>query len=366
MRMSLLYTHFALRGITNTQPLKKVQFVTALGIISSMITTLTTVPTSTPGRIRPLNILRDLPSVADLVELCFSSTLDPEGRSYIDQMRRNGRDSSFLNWAPRVIETVSLPLSGFVWEDNGRVVGNVSLIPFFKRGQKIYLVANVATHPEYRRQGIARELTTAAMQRAREKYAQSIWLHVRADNPGAIQLYRELGFVERSRRTSWQAISGTTPPGNEQANIRIVPRPARDWAVQRGWLARAYPETLDWYQPQGWGILKPGIVNGIYRLIADINTIQWSAYRSGTLRGVLACQRTGSRIDRLWAALPEKPEPDAVTMLLLYARRLLAQSYSLAMDYPAGPMDEAIRAAGFSSQRTLVWMEAPGIQPLSA
>jgi GNAT superfamily N-acetyltransferase len=328
-----------------------------------MISTLTSAPLATPGRLRPLNVLRDLPSVADLIELCFSSTLDPEGRSYIDQMRRNGRDSSFLNWAPRVIETVSLPLSGFVWEDSGRVVGNVSLIPFIKHGQKIYLIANVATHPEYRRRGIARELTLAAVQRAREKHAQTIWLHVRDDNPGAIQLYRELGFVERTRRTSWQASSGTTPLGNVHAQLRIIPRPNRDWAAQREWLARAYPETLDWYQPQRWGMFQPGIFNGIYRFMADINTVQWSAYRNGTLQAVLACQRTGNHTDRLWAAMPAKSDLDAVTALLLHGRRLLSQAHSLAIEYPAGPMDEAIRAAGFVAQRTLAWMEAPGIQP---
>jgi ribosomal protein S18 acetylase RimI-like enzyme len=331
-----------------------------------MISTLTSAPIATPGRLRPLNVLRDLPSVADLIELCFSSTLDPEGRSYIDQMRRNGRDSSFLDWAPRVIETVSLPLSGFVWEDNGRVVGNVSLIPFFKRGQKIFLVANVATHPEYRRRGIARELTLAAMQRAREKHAQTIWLHVRDDNPGAIQLYRELGFVERSRRTSWQASSGTTPPAGMQTNLRVAPRPNRDWPVQREWLTRAYPEMLDWYQPQGWGIFQPGLINDLYRFITDTNTAQWSAYRNGRLQGVLACQRTGSRLDRLWAALPAEADPEPVTALLLHGRRVLAQANSLALEYPAGPMDEAIRAAGFTAQRTLAWMEAPGMQPRAA
>jgi GNAT superfamily N-acetyltransferase len=278
-------------------------------------------------------------------------------------MRRNGRDASFLSWAPRAIESVSLPLSGFVWEDNGRVVGNVSLIPFFKRSQKIYLIANVATHPDYRRRGIARELTMAAMQRAREKRAQAIWLHVRDDNPGAIELYRELGFVERTRRTSWQALSGTTPLGNMHANIRIMSRPSRDWDIQRQWLERAYPSSLDWYQPQGWSMFQPGIVHGIYRVIADINTVQWSAYRDGILQGVLACQRTGSYAERLWLAVPAKVDPDSVTTLLLHARRLLAQSRSLAMEYPAGPAAEAIRAAGFMIQRTLCWMEAPGIQP---
>ena len=78
--------------------------------------------------------------------------------------------------------------------------------------------------PAVDRRGIARELTMAAMQRAREKHAQAIWLHVRDDNPGAIELYRELGFVERTRRTNWQALSGTTPIGNIRANIRITPQ----------------------------------------------------------------------------------------------------------------------------------------------
>ena len=327
-----------------------------------MTATLFATGISTPGRLRPLNLLRDLPSVADLIELCFSSTLDPEGRSYIDQMRRNGRDSNFLDWAPRVIETVSLPLSGFVWEYAGRVIGNVSLIPFFKRGKKIYLIANVATHPEYRRQGIARQLTVAAMQRAREKHAQAIWLHVRDDNLGAIRLYRELGFVERARRTNWNAASGLTPMDNIRTTVRITPRPARDWTSQREWLAQAYPFELDWYQSQNWGIFQPGIINGIYRMITDTYTLQWSAYRRGTLQGVLAVQRNSSRSEHLWAALPPKPDADTITTLLLHCRRLLSQSRSLALEYPAGLADEAIRVAGFVSQRTLTWMEAPGVQ----
>jgi ribosomal protein S18 acetylase RimI-like enzyme len=331
-----------------------------------MITTLPAATTVRSGQLRPLNILRDLPSVADLIELCFASTLDPDGRSYIDQMRRNGRDAGFLNWAPRVIETVSLPLSGFVWEDHGRIVGNVSLIPFSKFGQKIYLVANVATHPEYRRSGIARQLTEAAMQRAREKRAQAIWLHVRDDNPGAIQLYKSLGFVERSRRTNWQAASGTTPLGNIRADFQVTPRPARDWPLQREWLARAYPADLDWYHPQSWGSFQPGLFHAFYRLLADINLIQWSVSRHGLPLGMLTCQRTNGYTDRLWAALPPQPDPEAVTMLLLHGRRLLSQSRNLALEYPTGSTDAAIRAAGFVAQRTLAWMEAPGMQPRAA
>ncbi|RPH56027.1 MAG: hypothetical protein EHM81_13755, partial [Chloroflexi bacterium] len=114
-------------------------------IIDSMTATTFAVHTATPGHMRPLSVFRDLPAVADLIELCFASTMDPDGRSYVDQMRRSGRDSHFLNWASRMIDSTSLPLSGYIWEDGGKVVGNVSLIPFPRQGRKIYLIANVAT-----------------------------------------------------------------------------------------------------------------------------------------------------------------------------------------------------------------------------
>ena len=50
-------------------------------------------------QLRPLNIVRDLPGVADLVEKCFADTMDAEGRNYIQQMRRAGQDNAFLRWA---------------------------------------------------------------------------------------------------------------------------------------------------------------------------------------------------------------------------------------------------------------------------
>ena len=160
---------------------------------------------SASSYVRPLNILRDLPRVADLIEVCFASSMDSEGQSYVRQMRRASRDTSFMRWASNAIESASLPLSGFVWEQDGRIIGNASLVPFRHKGKRIYLIANVATHPEHRRKGIARALTEHAMQHARQRGADEMWLHVRADNPGAVQMYSDLGFVERAQRTTWRA-----------------------------------------------------------------------------------------------------------------------------------------------------------------
>ncbi len=133
-----------------------------------------TVQANTPknGPIRPLNILRDLPQVADLIELCFALSMDDEGQSYLQQMRRASHNNDFLRWAENVADSTSLPLSGFVWEENGKIVGNASLVYQTFKGRKIAMIANVATHPDFRRRGIGRAVTEQAMMHARQKGAQ--------------------------------------------------------------------------------------------------------------------------------------------------------------------------------------------------
>src|SRR5512145_2324422 len=206
---------------------------------------------------RPLNVLRDLSAVADLIEVCFSPTMDNDGQRYLSDMRRASRDDGFLRWASRMTETASLPLMGYVWEEDGRIIGNASLIPFRGRGKRVFLIANVATHPNYRRHGIGRALTQRVMKQARDKNASEIWLHVRDDNPGAIQLYRDLGFQELARRTTWQA--GPDPRLLQpETGIEIVPRQSRFWPQQQEWLRRLYPEALAWYHQWNINALRPG------------------------------------------------------------------------------------------------------------
>jgi ribosomal protein S18 acetylase RimI-like enzyme len=307
--------------------------------------------------LRPLNVLRDLPAVADLIETCFSSTMDNDGRRYVQDMRRAGTDNSFIQWANRAAETTSLPLSGYIWEENGKVVGNASLIPFRYKKQRIYLIANIATHPDHRRKGIARALTERAMQHAREKKVNDIWLHVREDNPGAIDLYTKLGFVERARRTSWQASTDLYVP-TLQSDIAITSRDPSNWQTQLEWLSRLYPDPLAWHRNWTFSALRPGLWNWLYLLFLDMNIRQWVAVKKGQMEAALAWIPYG-RGESLFAATGERSDPDALTVLLLKARRELSQSHSqIALEFPAGEFDNAIQAAGFKSLRTLIWMQA--------
>ncbi len=317
--------------------------------------------TSTNNKARPLNILRDLPAVADLIELCFSQTIDHDGRNYLDEMRRSAQDSNFLRWAPRVVDTISLPLSGFVWEEDGRIVGNVSLIPYPNKGKKVFLIANIATHPDYRRRGIAQTLTQMAMERARSRNADALWLHVRNDNEGAIHLYKSLGFCARITRNTWYCPPFQANPSLRFDHPNIYQPRSSDWEQQKKWLLSAYPNQTNWFHPIELINFQPGFWGWLKRLLADIELVQWSIRKRGKLAGVISFQRMVGRTDRLWAAFPEKPNLELVTELLLYVRRKLTNTRGFVLDYPACEvLDEALLKAGFVIQHSLIWMEAPG------
>lgn len=326
------------------------------------------VATSHPSPLRPLNILHDLPQVADLIELCFEQTMDDEGQSYVQQMRNASKDRDFLRWAGRVMESTSMPLAGYVWEEDGKIIGNTSLVFQAYRGRKMAMIANVATHPNYRRRGIGRALTERAMLGAWQKGTQDIWLQVRDDNPTAIRIYADLGFEERARRTTYQskssliaasaASSGPADKTQAEAPRITITRPSpRQWRQQREWLQRAHPDEIGWYARWDWDKMGPGLRNALYRLVVQYDIRQWAAVMEHELLATLTWA-PGYRVSNaLWLAAGAQNGP-AVTRILEAARRELAHLRRLTVEYPAGQFAAEIRSAGFEVFRTLLWMRA--------
>jgi GNAT superfamily N-acetyltransferase len=312
---------------------------------------------STPGRIRSLNPVRDLPAVADLVELCFKSTMDRDGKRYLQDMRRSAENSSFMKWASRTADSMSLPLTGFVWEDGGRIIGNVSMIPYNRRDKRVILIANVATHPDYRRRGIGRQLTDAAMKHARERHVDEIWLHVREDNPGAITLYEDLGFKERFRRTTYHS-SSSAPVMQAVQGTQIRSRYASDWPRQRDWLERHHPQGINWYYSTFWNVLQPGLMNALGNILGDITVDHWTAWRGSVIQAAASVIYGRDRADTLWAAASPDDSEESFHALLARIRSSMDPRRGLLLEYPAHQSEDSIRAAGFVLHRTLLWMKA--------
>lgn len=72
-------------------------------------------------------------------------------------------------------------------------------------------VLSIATRPQARRRGVARQLMHAALERARTWRVERVFLEVAEDNSGARGLYQSLGFVQVGRRKAYYARAGALP-----------------------------------------------------------------------------------------------------------------------------------------------------------
>lgn len=301
------------------------------------------------GKLRPLNIIRDLPKIADLVELCFQKNMDKEGKRYVQKMRASTKSKFWFT-------STSLPLKGFVWEEDKQIVGNISIVPFHHKKEKVILFANVAVHPNYRRRGIARMLTQKAFAHITKLKPTSVWVHVDEKNQGAIQLYRSLGFQSRIRRTTWQA-STQGSPRQAQNRVVLAKSPKRYWQAEEQSLAASYPPEMRWYRMPKIKVFAPGFSQWLERIFLEADLNHWVlADRDRFAASLFWLAQRRSRAP-LWLAAAPQTDDSALSAFLLHARAYFApQNRVLSIDYPAGEREDAFRAAGFTPLRTLLWM----------
>lgn len=334
-----------------------------------------------PPQLRPLEIYRDLGQVADLIELCFAATMDTDGREYLRQMRTAAADPFFPRWVLNNSSSNINAYYGYIWEEDGQVVGNLSMIPVNRYGTRIFMLANIAVHPNYRNRGIARALTSRALDFVLRERKVSAWLQVRQDNPIAHNLYLSLGFEERARRTTWEvhpapecSQSGLffSPPFyrgstavSDTPGIVVTRRQAPDWPLQHTWLSTNYPSSVAWGLPMRIEYLAAGFWKELKRFTAGVRTFHWAArpvtqLADGivpSLAGVLSWLPSHGSMDNLWLATPDyEAEGLAIRALLGQARQAFPHRV-LSLNFEAGRAGEAFVDSGFSDHQTLIWME---------
>ena len=153
--------------------------------------------------IRPLNPARDLGQLADLIENAFGHELSEDGMRVLREIR-------LLSWLGPLnylldgsSSDIDRMFSGFVWEQNGRVVGNVTVNRPTGHASR-WQISNVAVLDRFRRRGIGQKLVAAAIDLVLKRGGQTVYLFVRDDNPAALRLYRAFGFTEVDRTTDLQ------------------------------------------------------------------------------------------------------------------------------------------------------------------
>lgn len=140
--------------------------------------------------VRALNPARDLRRVALLLEETFRDDLGVlHAWSRVPLLR----DVGALLLSTAFMPVPADSLRGYVYEEDGHILGNVTLTPDDARGGR-WLISNVAVAENMRRRGIARQLMQAAIDEARVRRARWLILNVRPWNTAARQLYEGLGF----------------------------------------------------------------------------------------------------------------------------------------------------------------------------
>ena len=144
--------------------------------------------------IRPFNLRRDLEAMVDLIEIAFADDEARLGQSFRMELHSARKVLPLMLLLERISDTFQHGMDGFVCEEQGRIIAlvNVSRAGLNK---KRWEVGNVATHPDYRGQGLARQLVKRAIEHARKYGAEICVLDVRDDNQLAYKLYKSLGFL---------------------------------------------------------------------------------------------------------------------------------------------------------------------------
>lgn len=164
--------------------------------------------------VRLFNPFRDLPAVASLLVRVFG-----------DEMRLESvADARMIDLAMRIPSLAWVwmgfdawfdgSLTGFVWHDGGRIVGNATVAPVADSAQR-WVLSNVAVEPAYRRRGAGAALVAAAVEYATLNGATSVLLQVWASNGGAVRLYERQGFrvLAETRRLRWRPDAAATGAG---------------------------------------------------------------------------------------------------------------------------------------------------------
>lgn len=243
--------------------------------------------------LRPIDIRDDLPQLADLIEIVFRDTMDESGRAAVREMRyisQMGLGWRLLSGLPDAALGMG---QGHVWIEDGKLVGNSSIYPAHwpRELGEAWLIANVGTHPNYRRRGIARQLVLASMELIQRKGGKHAILQVDYDNHNAIELYEDLGFVRERAFNLWSrsALISTVPLSD--TDILVNQPHATDWQIlyrlaqaerpnDRGGLAWLKPLHKDEFRSSVWkSLVSLFSFSNIERLVVrDLTTQEITAY----------------------------------------------------------------------------------------
>lgn len=313
--------------------------------------------------LRPVNLSTDLAPLADLIELSFRNTMDENGRAAIREMRYMSKMGAGLSVLGRLNELAVGISLGFVWIEDERLVGNVSIYPANWQADlgQAWIIANVAVHPDYQRRGIAKRLMDAGLDAIHKKGGKHAILQVDYDNRGAIKLYEGLGFVRERAFTTWWRTSMTARPPQFDSNIHIT-RPRRsdyDSEYQLALQQRPnYRGGMGWLKPTHKRLFRPTLwqqFTNMFSMNSAERLIIRSQDKSSILADLTIERGLGMSRTRLTLfANPTSHDPCVPALLSTVLRRYRSTAFVIEHPHDDKATTELLHEYRFFPHRT-VW-----------
>lgn len=301
---------------------------------------------------------RDMPQVIELLRLVFGDSLKGDDQQLFGEGVTHAMNGVLFRFNPSAARLGS----GYVWQADGRIVGNATLLK--TKARERYLVANVAVHPAYRRRGIARALMQTITSTVKEKGGKVIILQVVKDNLTARDLYLSLGYELIGNMSTWYATASRVRYINvdePESNLPIVPLPNKRWREAYQLDTTEVHADLNWPEPLPADVYYRTFLKRASDFMNGRQMETWATMDGkGRLTGLGTINSEWGRSHLLslrvrsdWRGRLERPLLAKLIRRLRYLPRRNAR-----IDHPEGDevMEQLLKEANFTVQRTLTHM----------
>ena len=245
-----------------------------------------------PGTLRKME-LTEFDRMTELMAIAFAEDAAREGRDLRDDVAGLKPLLPILRILMKFKPSFEDKFYTLVREIDGRFVSVITVSQQGNDRQRWYIF-NVATHPDFRGRGLARQLVTAALSHIRAREGKRVLLDVRADNVPAYQLYRNLGFLHLETSTTLKGSLSQLPAIQLSPNCTVRQLAETEWQpvfdleqrIASEATRAVCPVTPDQFQTSTFMRLIQSIINRAQKQRVE----RWLADRAGRPIGLATAQ----------------------------------------------------------------------------
>ncbi|MBK5114455.1 MAG: GNAT family N-acetyltransferase [Candidatus Heimdallarchaeota archaeon] len=243
--------------------------------------------------LRPLNLKQDFEELIPFYDEIFEKELSAKGASVRAMLSEMKAFMPFFRFMGIFSKNFRHALDGFVYENSeGKIVSTVNV----GYSGDFWEIAMVATHPDYRRRGLAKKLIYESIDHAKKHNAKMCVLEVLEENEPAYRLYRNLGFNHFDTRAKLKLESGKLSSISQQElptgySIQARKQDKKTSLEMYKLEEIATPQSvLDYLSVNKIKYQKPFIMRllrPIVKLFIRMKSIRWTIHYQDKIVGVL-------------------------------------------------------------------------------